>query len=659
MARTINWKRPSLVRRFANSVRAFAEPANPKPDLRGELGITGDTVQSGLPVDPYNPTLAGKEWFLKVDEMVRAGGQAHVIGEVISLPIIAAEWDVTGASQELVDLVKGNLIDDNADPAMSTTWPDVLRRACLSALYGTWAMEKVWEEQDGKVVIRRLPDRMPHSILRYEIDKTGTLTGVTQLGSDATGQTFEVEVPIDRLLIFPYRKTGNNWHGLSVLRPAYLHWFCVQTLYRLAAIGIERSLVNTPIGILPSHYTEADKTAFLRLLEGIRRNEASGIALPPGYDIKDGSKIGSSDKVGFLDLIEHHTAWIVRCALADFAILGESARALGDVKINFFLMAWEAFANELQATFNRHLVRQMVRYNAPSATGADVPRITHTPIGLNMRIAQTAEFLTALINGKVIIPDYQAKDENWFRTMLGLPQRQLTPEEEKARLDASLAAAGYVPGVKPDFGLDSAVASQNQQVQTDTAAAPPTPDAARPPSPAPASAAPKAFAEAAVPASAAKVDAQMTAAEDAWQQAGRQQLTALFDSLLQQLAAAGSDPAAEEAITVPPALIDGYAAWILEWLTAAQDVAWSTMEAEVGQAVAKPADLAATLAARARAIAVHHAESARFEVVMDRLHGQSPDAIRAAFEQAMSGRLRTDLAAEGQALAAEVSSGGR
>lgn len=612
--------RPGFVRRIVSAARAgamvFAEPK--RADLLRELGIAGGGYESGLPVDPYNPDLSGAEWFAKVDEMRRAGGHCTAVETVITLPIVSTEWTVDGESEELVELVRGNLLDDTHELSMSTTWSDVLRRACLGAIYGTWAMEKVWDDSLGPLRIRRLPDRLPHTISEYQFGDDNTILGVVQKANDREGNEVEQAIPIEKLLLFPYRKEGDNWHGLSVLRGAYLHWFCTQMLYRIANIGIERSLKGVPIGTLPANYREEDKKVFLKLLEGLRRHESSGLIMPAGYTIEDLGKVGG-ERVDFQGYIEHHIAWITRTALADFAILGESARALGDVKVRFFLMAWEGLANEIQAGFNRHLIRQLVAYNAPTAQGADVPRLSHSPIGGIMHLEALGDFLDKALTGGLLVPDAELEDENWIRRMMGMSERE--PSQEGA--PAPVPAAG-------EAGEDARAPE---------------------PEPEPVRAAERRFAEADVDSAVLRVAGAMDAAEDAYAAAGRALLAEQVRALLLQIDAAGGDPERLVAAVVPGELVAEYGGWIAGWLEEVYRVGAAQMAERIGGAVPEPP---ASLRARAASIAAHHAEAARFEVVQAALRGESLESLAARYAETMDVRLRGDLTAEARGIAGEL-----
>lgn len=540
MARKNKRNGTSLVQHNVSG-QQFAEASGKaaKPSL-AEIGVAGDEYQAGLPVDAANSEMSGPAWFQKVDLMRRTGGYVEVVSQVITLPIISTEWDVQGDREDLVEFVRTNLLDSTSDTAMSTTWQDVLRRACLSVLYGTWCMEKVWRV-DGQATIRRLVDRLPRTITAYNLDADGTILGLHQKGRQPDGTEVDTDIGIDNLLLFPYRKEGNNWNGMSILRGAHQHWDISQSLTKLLNIGAERALTPSPVGHLPLNYSEEDRRTFLAVMERWRRNSAGSMALPSGYTVDDLVKLAGTEIAAVIAWKEHHDLWFLRTALADFVTLGESARALGDVKILFFLLAWEAFANELEATINRHLVRQLVRYNFPNVTGGDMPRVVHQPIGQWMNLEAASDFLKVLLDGKVVVPDGPT-DENFFRRGLGLREK-----DETATAPPPPPAATQV-GNAPDAQAPAEAIGSSAPADQGASGAAPTP----------AQTASKQFSEADVAAAAAAFRQAGQTAQDAFQMAARSHLQAMLTSLLEQISAAGGDAQQLQAVAVPAELVTAY-----------------------------------------------------------------------------------------------------
>lgn len=616
------------VREVIRSAAAPDEPATeiPLKDLLQELGLSGTAFEEGLPIEPATANLDGPEWFAKVDEMRALSVPVQALELCITLPILDAQWSLDGGSDELRELFERNLFGETDNESMSEPWPEVLRRACLSALYGTWCFEKVFKEVDGRLVWRRLADRLPRSLVGYAFDAERALESVKQKAPDPSsddGEEVEVTLPVDKLLLFPYRREGANWNGISILRPVYKHYSIIEQLYRIANIGIEHSLVGTPVIKLPPGATDSDKVVALAIARALRVHSASGVALPHGYELMDGAKMGGDQKVAFLEYIEHHRNEMLRAGLVNFLSLGDSsggAYALGEWLGNFYLMALNGLADGVMSVFNRHGLRQLAMLNGASGVG-DVPVLQHAPIGLALRLQQAAEFIGAMISGKVIVPG-DADLENFVREGIGLPAKEegdvsQQPEQPAASEQAEQAAPpARGQAIAAPRGTQQAVAGE-------------------------------------IDAAVAAVGSDMDAAEDAFQREGGQHLQAMLTALLTQLDAAES-PEQVAAVAVPGFIVEEYAGWMYRWLQATWDLAAQRMEEEVGFAVAPATDAPRRLALKAAVLAEYHAAQAKLAVVESWERGEPIEAIASRFAEQLDVRQRNDLHAGARQIVDEV-----
>lgn len=588
-------------------LQAFADPARqaraaavvPLPfakEMAREVGVPGTAWSGWTPFDSYNPNLQGPTWCAVVDEMRRCG-PITAIELCITMPVAETDWTIEGDSQELCELCELALFSAEG---LSTTWSDVVRRAAMSALYGTWLFELVWgQAASGPVVWRRLADRLPGSIYGYDLAEDRGLRAVRQRGQvpGLGGGYVDLEIPVEKMLLFPYRMEGANWHGISILRGAYIHWYCCQLLYRIANTGVEHNLLGIPAMQLPSNWKDEDRSAALAMLQSVYRHEASALVLPPGWELLDTSHLGNG-QIDTLPLIEHHRNELFRCAMIGWVLGGDTSfsnQAGVDAMMHFGLIVWNFLAKSIADVFNRHGLPRLVRMNTTAEVkSADMPRLRPADIGGLLRLQQAAEFIKALTDGGFVKPDSELEDENWFRAGLGMPERS--------------AEAADVPPPKPPATTPEGEADQAEQ--TDQAGA-----------------AEKVTAFADPQRAVETLGRTQAAAEDSWQRAGQELLAGLLEELLRQLEA-GVEVGR---LVVPPTLVDDYTEWITAWL---EDVWRGT-----GAAVEPPPELAG----RARMIAEDHAQAARVEVQRAALDGASAAEIAGRYGEAMGRRLRVDL----------------
>ena len=618
-----------------------------RADLEGERGVSGtlwaaaQDGRGGLPVDPVSDALSGVEWFAAVDLMRRSGGQVPGLEQAVKLPILSTEWSIEGESDELRELVRANLLDDSDDTSMSTTWADVLRRAINCVFYGLWAFELVWKEAGGVLVLRRLADRLPHTITAFVPDGDGGLEGIVQTAEGLDGEEVEVAIPISKLLLLPWQMEGDNWHGLSILRGAYKHWRTVDTAYALANIGLSHNLNNVPLGTVPAETRAEERQAFLDLLSSAQQGEAAALIKPAGYEVEQLFTGATADYL--LPYIQHHEQWIARVALADFLQLGESARTFGAEKIRLFLASLEAVASHIESLFNRHLIRRMVLLNAPTAEGADLPRLMHQPPGRGMDLEALGGCLEKLTNGGWVAPDPSGADEDYWRSMLGLPERE--------RSGTAPASAGVADGTSALREGETAPASAGVADGTSALRE---------------GAAAQEFADPSVGEVVRAVRREQAELLADWEARAERHAESILRALLAQIESslASGDTSRLGAVSAPEGLVVAWGEDIARWLGAVRvqarvaaglPTAPTAGAVGVGGSPAGASEPLITEADRVRGLVVarHLAEAAVFEVVQAALDGASAEQIAQRYVAVVNRRLAVDL----DAAAAEIVEG--
>jgi len=71
------------------------------------------------------------------------------------------------------------------------------------------------------------------------LTENGELESVTQR-TYKNNNYIEVTIPKEKLMVFVYRREGDNYLGTSLLRQAYKHWFFRDKYYKIDAVAQER-----------------------------------------------------------------------------------------------------------------------------------------------------------------------------------------------------------------------------------------------------------------------------------------------------------------------------------------------------------------------------------------------------------------------------------
>jgi len=465
-------------RKKASFQQDAAKPVAP----REELGFSGyglGALLSNLAAGEYLSKLAFPQNIAVYSQMRRSDATIQTLELATTLPIQATDWRVEPASdspaaQEAADLVENNLFG-----GMTITFVDFLREALLALFYGFTVFEKVFEEREGYIVWRKFASRHPQTVERFLFDETGGLAGIVQTGFDPQGRYRRIEIPIDKLLIFIWRKEFGNPYGVSVLRAAYKHWFLKDLFYKLQAIALERWAVGVPWGKVPAGTSEADKNVFMQLLENLRSHEKAAIVTPEGYDIQIlGSQEGSRAAQAFLDAINHQDTMIVKSVLAQFLNLGQGdvgSWALSRDHSQLFLMTLNSVADWFAETVNRYAIPQLCRFNF-GEDFTEFPELTFTDLRLVLQREEIAEIIAKLVQATVLTPDVEL--QQYVRDMLDLPE--LPEEPEEVQLPAPEATSESNNGRKfsDPLGLqqgaslralsDRVIAESEQDLQTIT-----------------------------------------------------------------------------------------------------------------------------------------------------------------------------------------------
>jgi len=260
--------------------RNGVKPAKPSVD---EIGATGTQTFGGqLMQMDYNVTLQGPQGYAEYDKMRLSDGQVKAALTVIKLPLLNADWYVEPASDSPLDKEIAERLERGLKEEMTTPWQAMLRQILLHLDYGSMPFEKVWEVRDGLVMLRKLAPRLPRTITQWLIDEKGGLAGIKQGASFSSGWK-EVDIPVEKLLVFVNELEGSNWRGISILRAAWKHWLYKEGYERVQSIAIEKRATGIDHGILLGEgVTEDRRRGQDRVLVELRAQEESFLVTGAG-----------------------------------------------------------------------------------------------------------------------------------------------------------------------------------------------------------------------------------------------------------------------------------------------------------------------------------------------------------------------------------------
>lgn len=402
-----------------------------------ELGATGSSIYGRFREDEYNPTLRGQAGLKKYDEMRRSDAQVRASLRLLKTPVLAGKWNVQPASQSVRDTNAAEFVRRCIWEFMSISWNDILTNALLMLDFGYFCFEKVWEERyiDGqrRIVWKKLSPRHPMDIQEWKYDERGGPAAIVMEPYDPFRQP-EIEIPIDKLLVFTNEREAGNIQGTSALRSAYKHFYFKDNLYKIDAIQKERHGIGVPVIKLPPNFNKLDAQLADEIGRNLRVNEKAHVVLPPMWELEFAKLEGNP--VDAVTSIEHHNRMISVNVLGGFIEKTSSGDDKSDHEI--FLKASRYIADQVRDVFNKYAIPQLIDFNFERV---GYPQLIVRRVG-EVTDWRTLSFaIRNMIGADVLRSDDDLED--WARDEMDLPlkDKETDRAEDKHRLDLELQEA--------------------------------------------------------------------------------------------------------------------------------------------------------------------------------------------------------------------------
>lgn len=367
-----------------------------KKQLLDRLGNSGTFYFSGYFNEEYNPDWTDISRIEIIEKMRRQDGVIQGILQAVKSPLKGTHWYVQPAGDDESDQLIAEEVEKQIFNMPNRGFLEFLREALAFLDFGHYVFEKIWYiRDDGKIALRDLAPRIPHSILNWRT--TDNKKGITQyirndsmyeqidpVGSDSTVNSAKTySIPFEKLLIFTHNKEGDDYTGISLLRAAYSHWFFKNKIYKIQAVAIERMGAGLPtVEFDPAKTGQAEKDAMKKALENLYANEAAYLMFPNSMKFDFATPKASSMQGMIDETIKHHNRMIMMSVLAEFLDLGggdTGSLALSQDQSSFFLQSLEDIARYFCEEFNRNVVKEIVDLNFGKQE--KYPTLAFAPLG--------------------------------------------------------------------------------------------------------------------------------------------------------------------------------------------------------------------------------------------------------------------------------------
>lgn len=390
-----------------------------------EVGSSGTEIFAGTLSEEYLQELQGQQGAEVFDKMRRSDPKVKMILSAMKNPIKSAVWEVHQKGDETHEgeiqqkFIEHILFDD-----LGKTWKSFLHEAlsCIDFGYSLFEItykaelnHPVWGSYNG---IRSLAFRSQKTISRWDINKHGELDTVEQ---QAFGDHQKVtKIPAKYLLHFALEKEGDNFEGVSVLRPCYGPWLRKNTFLKLIAAGTEKYAIPIPILKIPEG--KQDSQEYRKAIQALQKyvsHQCNYLTIPYGWDLELKSNPFDASKIR--GVINEENVEMVNAALANFLELGQSGSgsyALSFDLSDFFLGGLEYIAEQITETINGQLIPKLIELNFPGQK----PLVELHASGIADRAGEElAKIVDMLVKSGVVKADDRLEES--LRKRFGLPAR--------------------------------------------------------------------------------------------------------------------------------------------------------------------------------------------------------------------------------------------
>jgi hypothetical protein len=423
----------------------------------GEAGADGESwyadMQEGGP--DVNPELSGSAKWPVYDEMRKSDAAIKSTLWMMKLPIRSGFWNGEEASADPVDLLARDLVAWNLGLGdemgeLDLSWDESLQQGLQMFDWGpmfeelVWGDLTLWRDADGNEhavrPLARLAPRLPSSIRKVNMVR-GRIESVEQ---NIPGTR---PIPGSKISYLVTEREPGRWDGASMMRPMWGAWRMKKALMIAAGIAWDR---HGGGGHVEVRYPPGKKAEAEDIGRNVRAHERGYTA----FEDEGGPPESQRWQLKFhgvtlndpIPLLRFYSGEIGEAGLQQFSKLAVSehgSRAVGEVLVDPFFLAVQAFAGYIARERARQVARRIVDVNL--GTEVATPRITVSKVkarSLETITRAIADLAAAGFN----FADRETQDD--VRDLLELPH---LPEANEAlgltreRFEALLARAGLTP----------------------------------------------------------------------------------------------------------------------------------------------------------------------------------------------------------------------
>jgi SPP1 gp7 family putative phage head morphogenesis protein len=458
---SINEKTAGQSVQESESVALPTTKMTPSADLGSQfIGSTGNTIFSGYYAEELVQELVGLTGVATYERMRKSDAQVKMLLSIMKNPIRSSSFEFEEGdddeSKEIAEFLNWSWHDNPllrmANRSHFTKW---LNETLTEIEFGHSIHEYFFsmfdhDELGPIITIGGLGFRKQSTILRWLVDPVNGLTGIHQMafGDTVRGGANNITIPSSRLIVNTIDGEGDNYEGVSILRPCYGAWFRKNLYLKLNAIGNEKASVGIPTGKYPrGQETSTQREDFIRMLQNFAVHEQSYMVHAEGYEI-DVKKI-DFDSQKLLASVDYEDTQMSKSILCQFLELGQRGNggsySLGEGQASIALDSLQYIGDGIADKMDE-ISEKLVEFN--------FGKVDYVPkckcVGINNKAGkELAEAIERYVNAKVITVDDRL--EQHIRKSYALPEA----EQTRAEMGINPADQFKAPAPTNPFGQSS------------------------------------------------------------------------------------------------------------------------------------------------------------------------------------------------------------
>lgn len=405
---------------------------------RAELGAVGLPIFSGrISLDP-NMRFRGAQAIQIYRQMLYDEPSAAAFMTVV-MHMLRTDLYVEPAGSTDNDKRAAEFLETCLDDMRHSV--KVALRQMASMVWAGWSINEIVYKRrnggrstkydDGRVGWAAWPLRRQESLYRWQTEgeQTGYDTGRVIGFEQRPAPDYRLrKIPLEKRAIHLVADdTEGSPEGKSALRGMYRQYYYVTNFELLMAISLERFGTGMPVfsrtdadGQGSQPLSQEQQQELESIAAGIRQNEEAYVLEPVGIRFRLEESPGLDAEV-YIKAIQTMRTWALATVQAEFIALGTGSvgsYALGDSKIDLFLLGMNGYQDRITDALNQQAVKWLFKIN-DFGTLTDYPRLK-LPAVKEYDLQQLGSFVKIVnaLGAFHVTPE----DEALFRKIADLPE---------------------------------------------------------------------------------------------------------------------------------------------------------------------------------------------------------------------------------------------